>query len=61
MGFTLAEAQWLVKFMRNLPGQAASPAGSEEESYMQAMEMQAAEAQAAYGDYPMEEYYDEYW
>lgn len=67
MGFTLAEAQWLVKFYRNLPGQAPpgpSGMGDEEAEYMRAMEMQAAQAAQAYGDYsnyPSEEYFDEYW
>lgn len=67
MGFTLAEAQWLVKFMRSLPGQAAPSPENEEEQYAQMMEMQAMQAQAqaqaqvqAYSDYPIEEY-DEYW
>jgi len=67
MGFSLQEAQWLVKFYRNLPGQAAPSLPSPEvesgeawESFGNpeyAMQMQAAEA---YG-YPSEEYYDEYW
>jgi hypothetical protein len=81
MGFTLAEAQWLVKFMRGLPGQAAPSPGNEEELYIQALEgeglwpgpmeqmrhglemqaMEAAQAHGGYSDYPMEEYYDEYW
>ncbi len=67
MGFTLAEAQWLVKFMRGLPGQAAPSPGDEQEMYMRAQEGGALwpgpieqmrhelEMQAAYSDYPAEE------
>jgi hypothetical protein len=57
MGFSLQEAQWLVKFYRGLPGQTVQSAQSQPVDE-QAMMMQA---QQVYEDYPAEEYYDEYW
>jgi hypothetical protein len=54
MGFTLAEAQWLVRFFRNLPGQAAPRGISEEQEYYQAMAMQQQAAYGGYSGYPDE-------
>lgn len=53
MGFSMSQAQWLVQFMRNLPGGAPpQPAAGEYEQAMAAQQLQAAEQaqQAYYGE-----------
>lgn len=42
-GLSLGQAQWLIAFMRNLPGGPREPTGDE---YVQAMRDQRAQAQA---------------
>ncbi len=49
-GFTLAQAQWLVQFMRNLPG--GAPPQPTDAEYEQSLAAQRAQAAEMYGAEP---------
>lgn len=66
MSLTLSQAQWLIHFMRNLPGQAPTdphPGAYEEAMAAQHAQAQHAQAQvqahAAAGEPPWEKWQDE--
>jgi hypothetical protein len=71
MGFSLQEAQWLVKFYRNLPGQGAAQFPEMESAQSEYTDGYYAQAMQAESGYPVGEdssfegsapsYYDEYW
>jgi hypothetical protein len=61
MGFTLQEAQWLVKFYRHLPGGGAATADAQYgDADAQYHEDAPAEAQRGYSDHQAAGYYDDY-
>jgi hypothetical protein len=59
-GFTLAQAQWLIRFMRNLPGGApAEPTDAEYQAAVEAQRQQALAMNGAYSAYDAYDYDDD--
>jgi hypothetical protein len=58
MGFSQSQAQWLVQFMRNLPG--GAPQQTSEAEYEEAMAAQRMQAAAQAPEGPENPFYDPY-